>query len=225
MPERVVVVIPAFNEAAVIRGVVEGVRAAGYEVLVVDDGSADPGAQHATAFEAYMGGEDVLRCNENHGVGAVLATGILAAEADIIVTFDADGQHSPADIPALVAALATCDLANGSRFLGSHEGMPLHRRVVLWAVYVALWLLSGVEVTDPCCGLKAFRPAAFRIRSHRFAWAAELCYRVSRWGHIREVPVTVRYTEYSRRKGQRSSNVFRAGVELLRAVKGDSHVR
>ena len=218
MSERVVVVIPAYNEAAVIRGVVESVRAMGYEVLVSDDGSTD-----ATAYEAYIAGATVLRSEDNNGVGAALDMGVIAAEADIIVTMDADGQHSASDIPALVAAVeGGADLANGSRFLGHVEGMPLLRRVVLFAVYVVLWLVSGVEITDPCCGLKAFRPMAFQIRSHRFAWAAELCYRVSRWGRVVEIPVTVRYTQYSRAKGQRNRNVFRAGLELARAIKGDS---
>jgi polyprenyl-phospho-N-acetylgalactosaminyl synthase len=213
---KVVVVIPAYNEGSIIRQTVEGVRALGYDVLVVDDGSFD-----ATAPEAYNGGADVLRCDVNQGVGAALDMGILAVEADIIVTFDADGQHDPADIPKLVAALDGCDLVNGSRFLGSVTGMPWHRRIVLWAVKWVMWMLTGVEVTDPCCGLKAFRPAAFKIRSHRMAWACELCWRVSRWGRIREVPVSVRYTPYSLAKGQRSRDAAKVGIELARSLKGD----
>ena len=213
---KVVVVIPALNEAPVIRGVVEGVRALGYDVLVVDDGSTD-----GTAPEAYNGGADVLRCDINQGVGASLDMGILAADADIIVTFDADGQHDPRDIAPLVAALADCDLANGSRFLGSVTGMTWHRRIVLWGARIVMSLLCGQRVTDPCCGLKAFRPAAFRIRSHRMAWACELCWRVSRSGRIVEVPVSVRYTSYSLAKGQRSRDAAKVGLELARSLKGD----
>ena len=213
---KVVVVIPALNEAPVIRGVVEGVRALGYDVLVVDDGSTD-----ATIFEAYVGGAEVLKGWHNAGVGAALKWGVNEARwmksADIIVTFDADGQHDPRDIAPLVAALADCDLANGSRFLGSVTGMPWHRRFVLWAARIVMSLLCGQRITDPCCGLKAFRPAAFRIRSHRMAWAAELCWRNR--GRIKEVPVSVSYTPYSLHKGQRSRDALRVGAELISAIR------
>jgi len=213
--EKVVVVIPAYNEATVIRGVVEGVRALGYDVLVVDDGSTD-----MTAYAAHLGGARVDYYYHNEGVGLALMKGVKSAAemgADIIVTFDADGQHDPRDIAPLIAALADCDLANGSRFLGSVRGMPWHRRVVLWGARIVMSLLCGQRVTDPCCGLKAFRPAAFKIRSHRMAWAAELCWRNR--GRIREVPVSVRYTNYSLAKGQRSRDALKVGVELLGVLK------
>ncbi len=211
---KVVVVVPAYNEQATIRGVVEGIRALGLDVLVVDDGSTD-----GTVLAAWDGGTRAYSFTKNRGVGAALSKGVELAKADIIVTMDADGQHDPADIPKLVAALDGADLVNGSRFLGTHTGMPWHRRLVLWFVYVVFWLTSGREITDPCCGMKAFRPSAFKIRSHRMAWATELCWR-HRKGRIVEVPIAVRYSDYSLRKGQRSSNVFRAGLELFRAIKG-----
>ena len=159
------------------------------------------------------------------GVGHALSRGVhfamVVSHADIIVTFDADGQHDPRDIAPLVAALADCDLANGSRFLGSVTGMPWHRRLVLFAARIVTSILCGQRITDPCCGLKAFRPAAFRIRSHRMAWACELCWRVSRSGRIVEVPVSVRYTSYSLAKGQRSRDAAKVGLELARSLKGD----
>ena len=214
---KVVVVVPAYNEAQTIRDVVTLTRALDYPVLVVDDGSTD-----GTAREVNIAGAEVVRYAQNHGVGFSLDRGVLWAElemdAEVIVTMDADGQHNPAYIPDLVAALDGADLVNGSRFLGTHTGMPWHRRLVLWFVYMVFWLTSGREITDPCCGMKAFRPSAFQIRSHRMAWAAELCWN-HRKGRIVEVPIAVRYTPYSLKKGQRSTNIFRAGLELFQSLR------
>ena len=218
--EKVVVVIPALNEQTTIRSVVESVRALGYPVLVVNDGSGDD-----TADEAHIGGAEVINSVGNYGVGAALSWGVSFAEkwmqADIIAIMDADAQHDPRDIPSLVAALDGCDLVNGSRFLGSVDGMPFHRRIMLKFVYFVMWMLTGVEVTDPLSGLKCFKPETFRIRSHRFSWAAELIWRTAKHGRIREVPAHMKYTEYSKNKGQKSRHVFRVGLELVRSLKGD----
>src|SRR5690348_14005578 len=98
------VVVPAYNEARVIPGVVSGLKQEGYQVVVVDDGSSD-----ATAEIAAQSGAIVLSHPINLGLGAALQTGIefaLARGADLLVTFDADGQHRAADIAALLGALA-----------------------------------------------------------------------------------------------------------------------
>src|SRR5258705_4786095 len=114
------VVIAAYNEATVVRGVVSSVVAAGWPVIVVDDGSKD-----ATAANARMPGARVLRHAINLGQGAALQTGIdyaLRRGARQVVTFDADGQHTVGDIDAIVEALADADIALGSRGLGSLGG-------------------------------------------------------------------------------------------------------
>src|SRR5262249_9178937 len=110
------VVIAAFNEAAVIARVVGDVRRAGYNAVVVDDGSTDE-----TAAGARAAGAAVVRHPFNLGQGAALQTGIeyaLARNAEVVVTFDADGQHRVADIARLVEALDTAgaNFALGSRF-------------------------------------------------------------------------------------------------------------
>src|SRR5205814_271031 len=97
------VVVPAYNEAPVVGSVVAGIRRAGYPVVVVDDGSADRTCEVALLADAV-----VLRHPINLGQGAALQTGIdyvLEQRADALVTFDADGQHSPAAIAALLAAI------------------------------------------------------------------------------------------------------------------------
>lgn len=199
------VVIAAFNEAAVIRSVVGEVVAAGWPVVVVDDGSRD-----ATAAAARMAGVVVLRHAVNLGQGAALQTGIdyaLRRGAARIVTFDADGQHRVEDIPALLEALGDADIALGSRFLGSVEGASAGRRALLRTATVVSNGMSGLKLTDAHCGLRAFRASAaprLRITQDRMAHASELLRKIKTSGlRVAEVPVTIRYTDYSMRKGQR----------------------
>ncbi|MET0411668.1 MAG: glycosyltransferase family 2 protein [Polyangiaceae bacterium] len=204
--------IAAFNEGKVIRGVVGEVAAAGYSVVVVDDGSPDD-----TASAANIAGGWVLRHVVNRGQGAALQTGIDFAVrhgARTIVTFDADGQHCVEDIPALVGALATVDVVLGSRFLGKEiEGATRSRKAML---RVATWVsnhLSGLSLTDAHCGLRAFRASVapkLRIMQDRMAHASELLRRIKLGGlRVVEVPVTVRYTEHSMRKGQSGFQAIR----------------
>src|SRR5215831_15899689 len=118
-PNALWVVIAAYNEAATIARVIADAKSTGARVLVVDDGSKD-----RTADVAAAAGAVVIRHPINLGQGAALQTGLdfaLAQGADVIVTFDADGQHRAADIAGLIDALVRhgADFALGSRFLGS----------------------------------------------------------------------------------------------------------
>jgi glycosyltransferase involved in cell wall biosynthesis len=147
----------------------------------------------------------------NLGQGAALQTGIkfaLQQGAEAIVTFDADGQHRPSDIARLVNTLeqTNVDFALGSRFLGSSRGMPLQRKLLL---YAAIWFsraVTGLRLTDTHNGLRAMtREGAQRIclRQNRMAHASELLEQIATSGlpYI-EVPVTIEYTGYSLAKGQ-----------------------
>ena len=206
------VVIAAFHEGRVIRGVVGEVIAAGWSVVVVDDGSRDD-----TAAAAAVPGAVVLRHAINLGQGAALQTGIdyaVRRGARYVVTFDADGQHSVDDIPELVAALATHDIALGSRFLGKEAiGVTRGRRAMLRAAAAVSNGLSGMKLTDAHCGLRAFRATAapaLRITQDRMAHASELLRKIQTSGlRVREVPVTVKYTEHSMKKGQSGFQAIR----------------
>ncbi|HRC54382.1 MAG TPA: glycosyltransferase family 2 protein [Kofleriaceae bacterium] len=198
------VVIAAFNEGKVIRNVVSEVVRDGWSVILVDDGSRDN-----TAAEARAGGAVVLRHVVNLGQGAALQTGIdcaLRQGAKYIVTFDADGQHNYADIPALIAALEDADISLGSRFLGSVEGATQRRMAMLRAAVMMSNRLSGLRLTDAHCGLRAMRAEVapkLRITQDRMAHASELLRKIHTGGlRVVEVPVTVRYTAHSMAKGQ-----------------------
>ncbi len=199
------VVVAAFNEGNVIREVVGEVARAGWSIVVVDDGSRDN-----TAKLAAQPGVMVLRHPINRGQGAALQTGIeyaLRRGARSIVTFDADGQHHAPDIESLVAALATADIALGSRFLGKEiEGASSRRVALLKTATLVSNGLSGMKLSDAHCGFRAFRASSapqLKITQDRMAHASELLRKIGKSGlRVTEVPVTVRYTEHSISKGQ-----------------------
>jgi polyprenyl-phospho-N-acetylgalactosaminyl synthase len=204
--EEVYVVIAAYNEAAVIARVVGEVKRAGYPLVVVDDGSRDE-----TAALAHAAGAVVLEHPFNLGQGAALQTGIdyaLAHAAEVVVTFDADGQHRVTDIARLVDALAVerADFALGSRFLGHSPNLPPLRRLLLQAATLFTRLTTGLELTDTHNGLRAMTrrgAAAIRLRQNRMAHASELLSQIGASGlRYVERPVTIEYTAYSLSKGQ-----------------------
>lgn len=207
------VVVPAFEECRAIGDVVGGLVLRGYPVVVVDDGSADD-----TSAVARKAGAIVLRHPINRGQGAALQTGIayaLRRGARYVVTFDSDGQHDPDDVGALLAPLLEerADVVLGSRFLGTTEAMPALRRLMLRAAVLFTRAASGAHVTDTHNGLRAFTRAAaakLDIRLDRMAHASEILDQImSHELRFAEVPVHVRYTAYSRGKGQSSLAAFR----------------
>jgi glycosyltransferase involved in cell wall biosynthesis len=153
------VLIPAFNEAARIGRVLAGVRAAVPDatLLVVDDGSADD-----TTAVARAAGARVVRLPFNLGAGVAAQTGYKLAVREgyeCVVQLDADGQHEPADIPALLAVIAhdEADVAIGSRFLdGANTYRPgLLRRVGMGLFRWLAWLLTGMRFSDVTSGFRA----------------------------------------------------------------------
>ena len=175
--DRVFVVVAAYNEQTVIGQVAASLLAIGVEVVVVCDGSTDE-----TAAQALKAGARLVRHPMNLGQGAALQTGItyaLRAGAEQIVTFDADGQHDPLDVPKLVERLESegVDVILGSRFLGKTERLPALRRVVLNLAVLFTRLTSGLRLTDTHNGLRAFSRAAaqqLHIRQDRMAHASEV---------------------------------------------------
>ena len=213
------VICAAYNEAAMIGRVVSELRRAGYLTVVVDDGSADATGQIAAAAGAHLVTHPL-----NLGQGAALQTGMdyaLSRGAEVLVTFDADGQHRVADIRRLVEALARerADFALGSRFLGEAQDLPPLRRLILRAATVFTRLTTGLRLTDSHNGLRALTrqgAAAIRLRQNRMAHASEILAEIarSRLPYV-EVPVSIEYTAYSLAKGQRLSDSVLILLDLL----------
>lgn len=213
-------VVPLYNEAPVIREVIEHTRRTFPNVVCVDDGSSD-----GSADEARAGGAHVVRHAINLGQGAALQTGIRYALQDPgarwIVTFDADGQHRTEDALRMVERLRVepLDIVIGSRFLDGRTKPGLAKRVVLRAAVIFQRVTSGVRLTDAHNGLRAMtRDAAGRIRitQNRMAHASEI---VDQLGELElryaEEPVHVIYTDYSRSKGQSLWNSVNILSELI----------
>lgn len=203
----VAVVIPALNEAAVIGEVVSGVREQLPLVIVVDDGSTD-----ATTAVARTAGARVVRHRVNLGQGASLRTGIQAAlrvpAVRWIVTFDADGQHQPGDAVALVqrARAGDVDVVLGTRFGGAKVEAGPAKRLLLKAAVIYTRAETKLPLTDTHNGLRALSrefAEGLQIRERGMGHATEILDHVARSGsRWVEVPVHIRYTDYSKAKGQ-----------------------
>lgn len=213
------VVIAAYNEASCIEQVAGEVRRQYPHVVVVDDGSTDD-----TFAAARRGATYVLRHPLNRGQGAALQTGIefaLLRGAKFVVTFDADGQHRVEDIAAMVAPIAEgrCEITLGSRFLGGTKDMPASRRRTLRLAVLFTRVVNRMSVTDAHNGLRGFsRTAAsmLDITLDRMAHASELLDQIRLSGlSYMEVPVQIRYTQYSLAKGQSSRNAIQIVVQYV----------
>lgn len=213
------VVVPTYNEGPVVGGVLRELLATLPNVVAVDDGSSDN-----SSAEIVGSGARLVRHPINLGAGAALESGLQFALLDptarYFVTFDADGQHRVADAAAMVAKLrlGEQDILLGSRFLGTSEGMPRARRLMLHAARVFETLSSGISLTDAHNGLRAFNRTfaeKVRFRMRDMAHASEMLRLIKstgvRWA---EQPVTVLYTDYSRGKGQRSINSVNIAVDV-----------
>lgn len=160
------VIIPALNEARSITTVLNNTRRCvpAYDVLVVDDGSEDE-----TAHLARQAGALVVRHPFNLGYGTALQTGYLYALKHgypLAVQMDADGQHNPADLAALVEALESnrVDLVIGSRFHpDSHYRMSILKRVGSLWFGALVRLFTGLRVSDPTSGLQAISQRVLRL--------------------------------------------------------------
>jgi glycosyltransferase involved in cell wall biosynthesis len=193
------IVIPAFNEGTIIESTLSAINDAmprdeTYEIIVVDDGSADD-----TANIAEKSGAKVVRHERNLGYGKALLTGLEQAKGEIVVTFDADLSYNPMDIQKLIKQADRADLVIGSRFLESSrrsEKIPFYK--ILWNKILALitYFLTGVRVTDHNSSFKAIRKDKLdliHLTSSDFSINSEMVTKAARKGFdISEVAVLYR---------------------------------
>ncbi|MBI4016898.1 MAG: glycosyltransferase family 2 protein [Candidatus Aenigmarchaeota archaeon] len=219
--DSVFIVIPAFNEEKSIVGVIKDLFSRNYRnVVVVDDGSSD-----RTAEFAAEAGAEVLVHPINRGQGAGLRTGTdyaLSKGADIIVHFDADGQMRAEDIASLVKPLKSgkAEVSFGSRFMAKKSNMPIVRKFLLrFGFKTFMRIMYGVSMSDPQSGFRAMTAGAARqihITQRGMAHCSEIIEEVHRKKiPFIEVPVVIRYTEYSLKHGQSNLDGFRIVARLV----------
>jgi glycosyltransferase involved in cell wall biosynthesis len=208
------VIIPAYNEAAVIGDIVR--RACQtlcemgciFEVLVIDDGSSD-----GTKEAAESAGACVIRHPYNIGNGAAVKTGIRNARGEIVVMLDGDGQHSPEEIPRLLEQVDPYDMAVGART--SESQTELHRDIAnrvynLFATYVC-----GRKIEDLTSGFRAIKADIARgfvyLLPNTFSYPTTITLAIVRSGYsLVYVPI-----ETSRRVGRSKIKLLRDGTRFL----------
>ncbi len=221
---RIVVVVPALNEAESIARVVHGLRAQAsvplQRVIVVDNGSTDDTGSIARAAGAHVVRED------RRGYGAACRAGVLAAsDADVVVLMDGDAADDPADLVRIVEPLVwnEADLVVGSRTLGTVEAGAMTaqqfagNRLICWLIR----RIYGLEVTDlgPFRAIRRRDLLRLDMQELTYGWSTEMVIKAARAGYrYREVPV-----RYHRRIGQSKvggtvRGSLRAGRSILRTT-------
>jgi dolichol-phosphate mannosyltransferase len=204
VPGPVWLILPTYDEAAALAGVVGAARAAlageDHRILVVDDASPD-----GTGALAEQLGVEVLHRPMKLGLGSAYVAGFeraLAGGAELVCQLDADGSHDPAALPGMLAlARASADLVLGSRYVpgGAIVGWHPARRAVSSAGCRYARAVLRVPVRDLTGGMKVWRADAVRaiepatVRSQGYAFQVELTYRALQRGlRVAEIPIVFR---------------------------------
>ena len=193
---RVLAGIPAYNEARYIGSVVLQTRQYVNEILVVDDGSSDN-----TARVAELAGATVIRHHENKGYGAAIQSILAEAKKrnpDVLVLLDADSQHNPNEIPALIKPISEgFDLIIGSRE-AQKDKTPTYRRIGQKILLRSTRLASKTNISDSECGFRAFSKRAIselELKESGMAISAEtIACAADKNLKITEVPISNIYT-------------------------------
>lgn len=214
-PPRFLAVVPVYDHAATLRGVVEGLLGEGLPVLVVDDGSRDGALERVADLPVRT-----LRLEPNQGKGAALLAGARAAAREgfgALLAIDADGQHYPADAPALIAAALAHwpAIAIGLRAMDGPE-VPGSSR--FGRAFSNFWvrLECGRDLRDTQSGYRVY-PVAFlagqRFRSRRYAFEVEVLVRGA-WAGLAIVEAPVRVLYQPGRERVSHFRVFRDNLRL-----------
>jgi glycosyltransferase involved in cell wall biosynthesis len=212
---KIFVVMPAYNEEKVIGDVIRAVKKKYKNIVVVDDGSSDK-----TSQVSRDAGARVLKHVINLGVGGATNTGILYAlkkDADVIATVDSDGQHSIDDLEKVIEVIVRgeADICIGSRLLSSQD-MPFFKKLGNKALTTITNLISGGKVSDSQSGMKAFKASIFK-HLHSDESGYGICSEIVILAEendlrVKEIPIKVIYTEYSKKKG---TTVF-TGLRIIK---------
>jgi glycosyltransferase involved in cell wall biosynthesis len=214
---KVCVIIPTYNEAHTIGGLIFALRQLSFDVIVIDDGSYDD-----TKLVAKNSGAIVLENIKNSGKGFSLRRGFeyaLKKDYDFVVTMDGDGQHSPSDIKRFIE---TADRENAGVIVGDRMqnclGMPWVRKTTNRLMSSFVSKLSGQYIPDTQCGFRLIKASVLRkieLTSQRFEIETELLIKAARSGfRIISVPIKTIY------QGEKSKiNPFLDTIRFMRLIR------
>ncbi|MEZ0447442.1 polyprenol monophosphomannose synthase [Cellulomonas sp. ICMP 17802] len=222
-PQRVLVVVPTYDELENLPGALERLRThvPDADVLVVDDGSPDGTGELAEKIaerEVADGGRrrvHVLHRAGKLGLGTAYVAGFgwaLEHGYDVVVEMDADGSHRAEDLPRLLARTADADLVLGSRWVpgGSVLNWPLSRHVLSRGANTYTRLILGIPLRDATGGFRAYRADLLRelqlgdVASQGYCFQVDMAWRAVRTGaRVVEVPITFVERELGRSKMSR----------------------
>jgi len=206
---RILLGMPAYNEAKHLRDVLAGVRRYIRDILVVDDGSTDQTPEILRSLSDVR----ALRHPVNQGYGRSLVDAFGYAmdhRYDWLITMDCDEQHAPEHIPHFISAAEedNADIVSGSRYLADLQGTgapPPARRAINLTVTALLKCQLGLELTDAFCGFKAYRVSGLKvlnITDTGYAMPLQVWVQAVRAGlRIRELPVKLIYNDPNRHFG------------------------
>ncbi|GGL91512.1 polyprenol monophosphomannose synthase [Nakamurella endophytica] len=202
--DRVLVIVPTYNEAENLPRILDRIRAAtpAVSVLVVDDGSPDGTGDIADRRADADDRVHVLHRTAKNGLGAAYIAGFgwgLEHGFDVLVEMDADGSHAPEQLPRLLAALEDADLVLGARYVpgGTVVNWPRRRELLSRGGNLYSRLALGVGLHDITGGYRAYRAQVLRalpldqVESHGYCFQVDLAWRAVRAGfRVVEVPIT-----------------------------------
>ena len=208
---KILVVLPAYNEAKVIANVIRAIKKEGYkDILIVDDCSKDK-----TSQIAKKEGAKVLRHVINRGAGAATYTGIIYARNnnyDYVILIDSDGQHDPKDIIKLMKKADKYDVVIGSRMINP-KGMPVSRKILNFTGSLITAFFFSIYVKDSQSGFKILNKKAIKtINLHfdRYEFCSEILSEIHKNRlTVTEVPIKVIYATNWKSRGQSIGNGFK----------------
>lgn len=212
MKDKIIAVIPAFNEASTIGDVITNVKPYVDMIIIVDDGSLDE-----TPTIATRSGVTLIKHERNQGYDSSLNSGFKEAidkNADIIITLDADAQHNPADIPKIVTPIL-----NGEADIVI--GIRTFKQRIMEHLF-ALYSKSILGITDPLSGVKAYRADVYKdigyfdtIKST----GTQLMFEAYRNGYVlKEIPIDFYKRTDTPRFGRRFSGNFKILISFIKIV-------
>ena len=222
---RLTVVIPAYNERATVEEIVSRVRAVGLadEIVLVDDGSTDGTRELLARMAKTDPALRILFHERNRGKGAAVATGIQAAQGDLILIQDADLEYDPREYPVLLKPIeeGRADVVFGSRFLGAPRRPTMFWHMVANQILTLMTnVLYNSILSDMETGYKVFRREvllAIPLRARRFDFEPEITAKLLKRGaRIFEVPISFNPRDYAEGKKIGLKDAFVAIWTLLK---------